>query len=56
MINHPRLLDSCSWIPENNLLASVRLISVMPINADIRNKENRKRLGAIFLNISEQST
>ena len=51
MINHPRLFDSCSWIPRNNLLASVRLTKVIPINADIRNKDSRKRLGAIFLNI-----
>ena len=56
MINHPRLLDSCCWIPENNLSASVRLTKVIPINADMSNSENRKRLGAIFLNISDQST
>ena len=56
MINHPRLLDSCSWIPENNLSASVKLNKVIPINADIRNRESKKRLGAIFLNISRQST
>ena len=56
MINHPRLFDSCAWIAENKLSASVRLNKVIPINADIRNRESKKRLGAIFLNISRQST
>ena len=51
MISQPRLFDSCSWIPENNLSASVKLTKVIPINVDIRNNENRKRFGAIFLNI-----
>ena len=51
IISQPRLLDSCSCIPANNLSASVRLIKVIPMNADIRNKENKKRLGAIFFNI-----
>ena len=51
MISQPRLFDSCSWIPENNLSASARLTKVIPINVDIRNNENRKRFGAIFLNI-----
>ncbi|MGK0419831.1 MAG: hypothetical protein ACJARV_000722, partial [Candidatus Pseudothioglobus sp.] len=44
------------WIAENKLSASVRLNKVIPINADIRNRESKKRLGAIFLNISRQST
>ena len=51
IISHPRLLDNRSCIPANNLSASVRLIKVIPMNADIRNKENKKRLGAIFFNI-----
>ena len=33
-----------------------RLKSVIPIKVVIRNKEKRKRLGAIFLNIERKST
>ena len=51
IMSQPRLLDNCSCIPANNLSASVRLIKVIPMKADIRDKENKKRLGAIFFNI-----
>jgi hypothetical protein len=51
IINQPKLSEIFCWISPNNLSASLRFNSVATMKADIRNKEKRKRLGAIFLNI-----
>jgi hypothetical protein len=51
IINQPKLSEIFCWISPNNLSASLRFKSVAIIKVVIRNKEKRKRLGAIFLNI-----